>query len=87
MLGHPDAVQGDPQLECEAATRGLSAASARADPEIGAKAADWRLLLQVDSDRASGMMWSDVGMLYYWIRAEDLATCRFDRVQAIVQSH
>ena len=36
-------------------------------------AADWRLLLQVDSDDAVDIMWGDVGRLYYWIQRDRLA--------------
>jgi len=31
------------------------------------------------------MMWGDMGMLYFWIRAEDLAARRFERVWMILQ--
>jgi uncharacterized protein YwqG len=30
--------------------------------------ADWRLLLQLDTDEAARMTWGDVGTLYFWIR-------------------
>jgi uncharacterized protein YwqG len=33
------------------------------------------------------MMWGDLGMLYYWIREEDLAARRFDRVWGISQCY
>ncbi|WP_199036601.1 YwqG family protein [Glycomyces salinus] len=39
----------------------------------------WHLLAQIDSDDASGMMWGDVGMLYWLIQESDLAAGRFDR--------
>jgi Domain of unknown function (DUF1963) len=45
----------------------------------------WQLLLQVDSDDAAGMMWVDSGMLYYWIRKDDLAARRFERVWCVMQ--
>lgn len=31
------------------------------------------------------MMWGDVGRLYYWIRREDLAQRRFDKVWLVLQ--
>ena len=45
------------------------------------------LLLQVDSDEAAGMMWGDLGRLYFWIRRDDLDERRFDRCELVFQSH
>lgn len=45
------------------------------------------LLLQVDSDDAAGMMWGDLGRLYYWLRPDDLAARRFGRTVVDDQSH
>ena len=47
------------------------------DPSVGRPATC--VLLQIDSDEAVGMMWGDLGRLYYLISAEDLAGRRFDR--------
>ena len=41
---------------------------------------DWRLLLQLDSEDAAGMMWGDVGKLYFTIRESDLQTSIFENV-------
>jgi uncharacterized protein YwqG len=46
---------------------------------------DWILLLQVDSDDDAGMMWGDVGILYFWIRKDDLAQLNFENVWMILQ--
>ena len=61
LLGHPDPVQGDMQLECQLASNGIDCGDAGGyrDPRVPALrpgAADWRLLLQIDSDDAAGMM-------------------------------
>jgi len=90
LLGHPDPVQGDMQLECQLATNGLYCgdASGYRDPRaarLRPGAADWRLLLQVDSQDETGMMWGDLGRLYYWIRQEDLTARRWDRTWLILQ--
>ncbi|WP_312018454.1 YwqG family protein [Streptomyces sp. I05A-00742] len=53
--------------------------------DAGTRAADWRLLLQLGSDAESGWCWGGGGGLYFWIRAEDLETARFDRVWAVMQ--
>lgn len=39
---------------------------------------DWTLLAQIDSDKAAGMMWGDVGSLYWLIRRDDLAASNFE---------
>lgn len=41
------------------------------------------LLLQLDTDEEDGgtcWMWGDCGRLFFWIKPEDLAACRFERV-------
>jgi uncharacterized protein YwqG len=48
--------------------------------------ARWRLLAQFQSDRPTGMDWGCGGMIYFWIREENLATCRFDRVYGELES-
>ena len=90
LLGHPDPVQGDMQLECQLVANGVYCgdASGYRDPRaarLRPGAADWRLLLQVDSQDDAGMMWGDVGRLYYWIRQEDLTAGRWDRTWLILQ--
>jgi len=52
-----------------------------------AAAHDWVQLLQCDYDSTTGTCWSDMGMLCYMIRKQDLAALAFDRVVAIIQSH
>jgi uncharacterized protein YwqG len=39
----------------------------------------------LDTDDDAGMMWGDGGMLYFWIRREDLEKSRFDRCWMILQ--
>jgi uncharacterized protein YwqG len=54
---------------------------------LEAGAADWRLLLQVDSDENATMMWGDTGRVYFWMRDEDLRAARFERVWTILQCY
>lgn len=79
LLGHPDPVQGDMQLECQLVTNGLYCGNSTSYQEpravdLRAGAAEWRLLFQIDSQDEVGMMWGDVGRLYYWIKHSDLLT-------------
>lgn len=90
MFGHSANVQGDMQLEAQLVSNGLYCgdSSGYQDPRalfLGPGAADWVLLLQLDSDDDARMMWGDAGMLYFWIRRTDLAARRFERVWATLQ--
>jgi len=90
LLGHPDQIQGEMQLECQLVSHGLYCGDPTGyqDPraaELKAGAMDWRLLLQVDSEESAGMMWGSVGRLYYWIRHQDLKACNFDNVWLVLQ--
>ena len=79
------------ELECQLASNGVYCGNA-VFPEqekvkaLEAGAADWRLLLQIDTDEAGpGWMWGDVGRIYFWIRHQDLAARRFADVWLILQ--
>ena len=88
--GYPDQIQGDMMLECALVAAGLYCGDATAYqdarlPVFRQQAHSWWLLLQVPSADPAGMMWGDVGCLYYWIRDDDLAARRFDRCWMILQ--
>lgn len=90
LLGHSANIQGDMQLEAQLVTNGLYCGdlSGWQDPrakELEAGADDWILLLQLDSDDIADLMWGDSGMLYFWIRANDLSAQRFDRAWMCLQ--
>jgi uncharacterized protein YwqG len=90
MFGWPDLVQDAMQLECQLASSGLNVGGPEGyrDPRaagLAAGAADWLLLLQLDTDDALTWMWGDVGTIYYWIRRQDLLAGRFDQTWLIFQ--
>lgn len=90
LLGHSANVQGDMQLEAQLVTNGLYCgdSSGYDDPrakELESGVDDWVLLLQLDTDDRADIMWGDAGMLYYWIRSDDLRALRFDRVWMALQ--
>lgn len=92
VLGWPDQIQGDMQLECQLVTNGLHVGgpAGYADPrrkELEAGVGDWRLLLQIDSDERTGMMFGDAGRVYFWIKSQDLIARRFERAWSIVQCY
>lgn len=89
--GHPSPIQA-PGLgyECQLASNGvyLGGPEGYASPQAAALApgaGDWRLLLQVDSDDRAGMMWGDVGMLYFMIREPDAMARDFSRTWLMMQ--
>ena len=95
LLGHPDQVQiPDVLLEAQLASHGLPPRgdTRYVDPSLAERAkelepgaADWELLLQIDSDPNAGMMWGDVGKLYYLMNSEDLRNRNFDAAWLILQ--
>jgi uncharacterized protein YwqG len=89
LLGIPDTLQDDMRVQCQLASHGVSIESAASDPRtesLASGAANWQLLLQMDSDGHAGMRWADAGMLYYWIERDALSAASFDNVWAVLQS-
>jgi hypothetical protein len=77
--GYPSPVQSDGmEAECQ------NVAPRRSDDR---GVADWRLLLQLDTDDGAGMMWGDVGSLYFWVREKDARAGDFSRIWLILQCH
>lgn len=96
LLGWPDLIQGNMTMECEFVSRGYDLGDGWDDvsPEDRKYAEqtsqeNWRLLFQLDIVESEEddfeLMFGDGGMLYFYIRKEDLLTRRFDRVWLIMQ--
>ncbi len=79
LFGYPDYIQSPTMTEnCAKVTQ----TKYPSNPE------DWLLLLQVDTDYAhSDLQFADMGTLFFWIRQEDLANRRFDRVWMIMECY
>jgi uncharacterized protein YwqG len=90
LLGNPDAIQDDMRQECQLASHGISVTDIDySDPRIAELSKgdkDWQLLLQIDSDEHAGMRWGNSGMIYYWMKQEDLQAHRFDATWLVLQS-
>lgn len=90
--GYPGQIQWDQmEMQCQLASNGVylgkgAAQGARVD-ELRPGAADWRLLLQIDTDEEAELMWGDTGRLYFWIREQDARAADFSRVWAILQCY
>jgi uncharacterized protein YwqG len=92
LLGHPNSIQGDMQLECQLVSHGLYLGnpSGYREPmaaELRPGAVDWRLLLQIDSDEAAQMMWGDSGRIYYWMHKDAMRECRWDKARLVLQCY
>jgi Uncharacterized protein conserved in bacteria len=77
-------------LECQLVSNGLNCGDERGykgkkAKELEKHRSDWMLLLQIDSDDNAGFMWGDMGMLYFWIKKEDLEKSNFENVWMILQ--
>ena len=93
LLGHPAEVQsGEMRLGVVTAqdTEGYFATDRYGNydhrDELVEEMGRWCLLAQFQSDRPTGMDWGCGGMIYFWIREEDLAARRFDRVYGELES-
>lgn len=89
--GYPDPMQGDSmELDCQLVSNGLYCGdeSGYQDPRaeaLAAGAADWRLLLQMDTDDDLEVMWGDAGLIYFWIREQDARRRAFDKAWFALQ--
>jgi len=92
ILGYPQPIQGDMQLECQLVSNGLFCGDSTGyhDPrakELAKGVEDWKLLLQLDSDDNAKMMWGDVGRLYFWIHQENLQNRDFGKSWMVLQCY
>lgn len=90
LMGWPLLIQNPMETECALASAGHYCGNGDAyhDPanaDLVASSDDWVLLLQIDSDEDAGFMFGDSGILYVWIRKQDLAACAFEKAWVIVQ--
>lgn len=90
LLGHPDTYTTGMELDAELVARGIDleeAPFAHAEhEELEEKAAgDWVLLLQLSNDDSVALDLGEANRLFAWIRRNDLAAGRFDRVHAFVR--
>jgi len=88
--GNATEIQGDIFLEAQLVSNGLYCGNNRGytlgrERGLDRGAADWRLLLQLDSEPTSGMYWGDSGRIFFLIRYDDLRCRRFDTVWVILQ--
>lgn len=93
LLGWPDVLQDNMTLPCELVSAGYNLTGLEEIPEelVRRKSAEalqhWRLLFQLNGFSAGDfdLDFGETGVLYFYIRTEDLRARRFDRVWAILQ--
>jgi uncharacterized protein YwqG len=90
LFGPPDVIQNPMELECQLASNGVYVGTAEEyttprAKQLAAGASDWCLLAQIDSDEDLGLMWEDVGRIYWWLRHQDASAGRVDRCWGILQ--
>jgi uncharacterized protein YwqG len=85
-------MQGEMQTDCQLASHGINYCNpvhgGVSEVEINKLkegATDWELLLQIDSDDNAGMMWGDVGKLYFWIHRDELRRRNLDAAWMVLQ--
>ena len=95
LLGYADIIQDEMLSECERVSRGLFCG----DPEsyrgisedeeasIQRGARDWTLLLQLSTLEKGDweLMWGDCGMLYFYVKKQDLAAKNFENAWFALQ--
>jgi uncharacterized protein YwqG len=87
------------ETECQFAANGLYCGDGSGheqgckDAALMAGIGDWMLLFQCDSDDTDydgkgmgiGHMWGDCGLLYFWVRRQDVGARDFTRTWTILQ--
>lgn len=91
MFGYAQDIAGDFRLDCEIASRDLDLGDdfdfcSTEGEKLALASEQWQLLLQLDSDALTQMMWVDNGRLYFAIREQDLIARRFDKVWMICET-
>ena len=95
LLGYADIIQNEMLTECERTSRGLYCGDSESyqntphdvEADINKHASDWVLLLQLSTIEKDDFefMFGDCGILYFYIKKEDLAAMRFDKVRFCLQ--
>jgi uncharacterized protein YwqG len=92
LLGYPDTIQdANMQANCQLAWHGIQYEAGIEDkqhPQIQQlckHTSDWQLLLQVDTDDQTGMVWGAGGRIFYWIRKQDLQQHDFSNVWLVLE--
>lgn len=91
LQGYAQPIQSAVNLECALLfdeERGGGSQVGGDAPPLPELAAQWQLLLQLDTDEEGlGWMWGDCGRIYFMCREADVHAGRFDEAWTIMQCH
>lgn len=93
LLGYPNTIQSDMRLECETSSTGTSVnelwrPNGGPTATLHPAAAEWRLLLELDSDEnGPAWTWGDAGRIYFMIRHADLIGRAFEKAWLVFQCY
>ncbi|MDR3228764.1 MAG: DUF1963 domain-containing protein [Puniceicoccales bacterium] len=82
MFGCADIIQDGMESLCLEVADSIFAEHGAGEKSSDEEKNCWRLLLQIDSNEEgieNGMMWGDVGRLYFWIKEEHLRQRQFEK--------
>ena len=90
--GFPSPIQSDEmEVEAQLASNGVYWGDGSGDPvkraALAPGAAEWRLLLQFDSDEHLDLMWGDSGTIYFWVRAQAARRGDFQDAWLVLQCY
>lgn len=92
LLGYPQEIQGAMERDCELISRGYDYDSPVTGVEkliVDKNAETWKLLFQMDSivEDDFYLEFGDGGMIYFWIKEDDLKNCNFDDAWLMFQCY
>lgn len=86
LFGSPMEIQNPMEEMCQLCFHGFDEITSDSDvAHLKEGVKDWQLLLQLDSDDDLDWIWGDAGMLYFWIRKQDLEKRDFSNVWCEMQ--
>jgi uncharacterized protein YwqG len=91
LLGYSNNLQNPMEMDCELITNGIDLDNyeSKEAKALEPNFADWKLLLQVDScsDGEGSMDFAGGGVIYYWIKKDDLLNKNFDKAWFSMQCY
>jgi hypothetical protein len=84
LLGYGDGIQGGVESNWHWLAKAINVSGSSTSAFTAVQKADWRLLLQIDSDE-NGMTWGDLGRIYYGLPQQSLMARAFSHVYAELQ--